>query len=291
MRQSEHLENCMDKQKNTDIANTDIRQKNGRESDQEKVIPKSVSDEDILAARKKGYTICEIVDLLGCSRKHVSELIAANPIIDAEYRDNRFALFRGRDREEAIRKCVSMYKSGMRMRDIAVETGIPFWEVSDILQKAGLSPTGRHKKAGITGDEDRDAKIVMLRRQKMSYATIASNLNLCVSTVKKVCTRKAVNKIPCEPPNVVDREKLIGLYQSGMTPAQVADACGCTITSIYRILKSNGFPSQHEEKRKRDAAIREDFAYGADVKDLAAKYRVSWRTIYRIVHQDAGKKR
>lgn len=281
----------MGKQEYTKINNTDIRQGNGREFDPEKVIPGSVTDEDILAARKKGYTICEIVDLLGCSRKHASELIAANPAIDAEYRDNRFTLFRGRNREEAIRKCVSLYKSGMRMRDITVETGIPFWEVSDILQKAGLSPTGRHKKAGITGDEDRDAKIVMLRRQKMSYATIASDLNLCVSTVKKVCTREAVNKIPCKQPGIVSREKLIRLYQSGMTPAQVANACGCTITTIYRILKNNGFPSQHEEKRKRDAAIREAFAHGADIKDLAAKYRVSWRTVYRIVHQDTGEKR
>lgn len=281
----------MGKQGYTNIANTDIRQTNGREFDPEKVIPGSVTDEDILAARKKGYTICEIVDLLGCSRKHASELIAANPSVDAEYRDNRFTLFRGRNREEAIRKCVSLYKSGMRMRDITVETGIPFWEVSDILQKAGLSPTGRHKKAGITDDEDRDAKIVMLRRQKMSYATIASDLNLCVSTVKKVCTREAVNKIPCEQPRVVSREKLIRSYQSGMTPIQVANACGCTITTVYRILNNNGFPSQHEEKRKRNAAIREAFAHGADIKDLAAKYRVSWRTVYRIVHQDTGKKR
>lgn len=281
----------MGKQEYTKVNNTDTGQRTESKTDQEKVIPGSVSDEDILAARKKGYTIYEIVGLLGCSRKHVSELIAANPSIDAEYRNNRFTLFRGINREEAIRKCVSLYKYGMRMRDIVIETGIPFWEVSDILQKARLSPSGRHKKAGITGDEDRDAKIVTLRRQKMSYATIARNLNLCVSTVKKVCKREAVNKIPCESPNVVDREKLIRLYQSGMTPAEVADACGCTITTIYRILKENGFPSQCEEKRKRDAAIRENFAYGADVKDLAAKYRVSWRTIYRIVHQDTGKKR
>lgn len=92
----------MGKQEDTKISNTDIRQGNGQGSDQENVIPRSVSDEDILAARKKGYTICEIVDLFGCSRKHASELIAANPAIDAEYRDNRFALFRGRNREEAM---------------------------------------------------------------------------------------------------------------------------------------------------------------------------------------------
>lgn len=145
------------------------------------------------------------------------------------------------------------------------------------------SAGGRKTKKGLRGNT-RTSQIeketfARLHRQGCTDAEMAEYFGVAKSTVSKyrnslglVVNRSAEKQAAAQ----VDYEKLWSLYRAGYYDKQMAEACGCAISSVRKFRKNNCLPSNEENKNNaRFMRYKQLYEMGWTDGEIAAETGVS----------------
>jgi DNA invertase Pin-like site-specific DNA recombinase len=132
-----------------------------------------------------------------------------------------------------------MYQAGMKWQEIADETGFSAYTVGNALRKEGVA-ADRGQLNTRTSPED-EAKILQLYADGVPLTEIVSRSGRTEHTITAVLRRHG--SVPDRKPHrLADelRERVPGLYESGMDAPEIGRVLGCHSSSVYNVLEELG---------------------------------------------------
>lgn len=136
--------------------------------------------EQIRTLREEGKSYSEISELIGIPILNVRRVISINYPALAKNAQT----IRNRERNQHI---VSLRKQGLTYREIASQVGLRSETVKIIIRQTDKSLCGREPGLGL---EERNAEMIRLRLQRMSYDRIGNLLGLSSKTVQNIIARE-----------------------------------------------------------------------------------------------------
>ena len=287
-----------------------------RKSEREKIQDQAQKRrERIISLYNNEMKIKDIAESEGVSTttitRDITQLVKAGKV----KRKKPFKEKRYQEMEERRERIIPLYDNGMSIKDIAESEGVSMPTIANDIEQ--LMKAGRVKKQETFKEkqhqeiEERRERIISLYNKGMRIKDIAEIEGVLIPTISKdikrllkagkVKKRKTLNEKQHQEMEE-RRERIIPLYDNGMSIKDIAESEGVSMTTIAndieqlmkagRVKKQGTLKEKHyqeiEERRERIISL---YNKGMRIKDIAESEGVSITTITRDITQlvKAGK--
>jgi predicted DNA-binding protein YlxM (UPF0122 family) len=210
---------------------------------------------DLSKQSKKPYWLC----LCQCGKEksvRADYLVAEQIVSCGCYRTSKFAFS-----PENIRRCEQLFKEGKGVEEIAQSMRVSPNNVCRFLKGAGSNPAPL-TRANLLAYRQQD-KLRWVKKYfdwGMSLAEIASAENTTTATISKTFANMGLptRERGSQSPSQISRFKAKaleywGLYEGGMSLAEIAETFGASSPAVFYILKAHGYTlrTRSEASRKK----------------------------------------
>jgi DNA invertase Pin-like site-specific DNA recombinase len=135
-------------------------------------------------------------------------------------------------------RIVALYQAGKKWQEIATETGVSSFTVGNVLRAEGVAAD--RGQLTRTSPED-EAKILAMYADGVPLTQIVRETGRTEHTITAVLRRNGT--APSRKPHRLNedvRERIPGLYASGMDAPEIGRLLGCHSSSVYNVLEQEG---------------------------------------------------
>lgn len=193
-----------------------------------------------------------------------------------------------------VARMVERYGQGLSLSQVAAELGVTKTTVWKHLRAAGVA-TRRPVAVGVS---TLDQEILQLRRQGLIWREIGATIGMSTPGVHGRWRRlRAAGHEDPMPPRPFGLERVVELYNQGLTTSQVGRELGCTGSTVSKQLRAAGVQGRKPGRRHpvEDAELLRLRSQGLLWREVAEQTGMTlsgvtsrWRLLRAAGHEDPG---
>lgn len=204
-------------------------------------------------------------------------------------------LFEAEDVRGKYENIINMYRSGVRIREIAAANGESVETIENILSKLNRRDEARRVRRN---------DIIRMFSDGYSARDVADRYGISVDKVYDISRSSEGDSLEDDSfgrilpgavgaPRKFNRDEIVNLYNSGVSVSEIASRLGASVPTIYNVVRDARDSGANLAPRKRKAdkrAIVDLYNSGVGVSEIASRLGVSVSTVYNVMRdvRDSG---